>query len=308
MDVSQASDRVKEMALLAGFDACGISSAEYLHREAPRLDQWLAQGMHGEMGYMAQNKDKRLDPRLLLEGCKSVISLLLNYAPHQVQAKDLPRISRYAYGRDYHKVLKKKCKTLMASIELEFGKVQARSFVDSAPVMDKVWAAKAGLGWMGKHSNLINRNLGSYFFIAEILSDLELKPDAPMSDYCGSCTKCLDACPTQAIVAPYVVDGSRCISYFTIEHKGEIPEKHRGTYQDWIFGCDICQEVCPWNRFSKPHGTPDFDYREEAMGQTAEGWMSMDDGVFDHLFEGSPVKRAKLTGMKRNVDFIKPLH
>lgn len=307
MDTALASATVKELALLAGFDACGISTAGYLQHEAPKLRQWLTQEMHGEMGYMAQNVDKRLDPRLLLEGCKSMISLLLNYAPHQTQPQGVPRISRYAYGRDYHKVLKKKCKSLIASLHAAFGEVQARAFVDSAPVMDKVWAAKSGLGWMGKHSNLINRDLGSYFFIAEILCDLELAPDAPMADYCGSCTKCLDACPTQAIVAPYVVDGSKCISYFTIEHRGQIPEQHRGTYRDWVFGCDICQEVCPWNRFSKPHETPDFDYRKGAMELSTEAWKTMDTQEFDLLFEGSPVKRAKLEGMKRNVDFVQPL-
>jgi len=294
---------IKNKALELGFTSCGISKAEFLEEEAPRLEKWLKQNMHGEMDYMNNHFDKRLDPRKLHDGCKSVISLLLNYYPQEEQKEGLPKISRYAYGRDYHKVIKKKCKELLAAMEAEFGAIAGRAFVDSAPVMDKAWAQRSGLGWMGKHTNIINRQLGSYFFIAEILCDLELTPDSPINDYCGTCTKCIDACPTDAITAPYEVDGSKCISYLTIELKNQIPEEFKGSFKDWIFGCDICQEVCPWNRFSSPHNTPDFIPPVERTSMTWTDWNEITEEVFNEVFAGSPLKRAKYDGLKRNVAF-----
>lgn len=297
---------VKQLALQVGFDACGISKAEFLEEEAPRLENWLHQNMHGEMGYMANHFDKRLDPRKLVPGSKSVISLVLNYYPSVEQEKDRPKISKYAYGRDYHKVFKKKCRELTTLLTAQFGDFDGRVFVDSAPVMDKVWAAKSGIGWIGKHSNLINRNMGSFFFIAEIISDLNIAPDSPIADYCGTCTKCIDACPTDAIAEPYVVDGSKCISYFTIELKDAIPEGFKGQFEDWIFGCDICQDVCPWNRFSKPHQTPDFEPKPERLGMSWDEWEEITKEVFNEAFAGTPLKRAKYEGLKRNVQFAKP--
>ena len=305
MGTLHSSQWIKAKARELGFDACGISKAEFLEEEAPILEKWLNQNMHGEMGYMSQNFDKRLDPRKLHEGCQSVISLLLNYYPHQEQAEGLPKISRYAYGRDYHKVLKKKCRDLIKAIEQQYGAINGRAFVDSAPVMDKAWAKKGGLGWIGKHSNLLNRNMGSYFFIAEVLCDLEIEPDSPIDDYCGTCTKCIDACPTDAIVAPYLVDGSKCISYLTIELKDQIPHEFKGKMNDWIFGCDICQEVCPWNRFSSPHSTDDFLPKGKRLELGWEDWEEITKDVFDELFNGTPLKRAKYEGLKRNVLFGK---
>lgn len=296
---------IKNKARELGFVSCGISKAGFLEEEAPRFEHWLEQNMHGQMGYMANHFDKRLDPTLLHEGCESVISLLLNYAPHEEQEEGLPKISRYAYGRDYHKVIKKKCKELIKAIEEQFGAIEGRAFVDSAPIMDKAWAAKSGLGWIGKHSNLINRQTGSYFFIAEILCNLKLEADAPINDYCGTCTKCIDACPTDAIVQPYVVDGSKCISYLTIELKDQIPEEFSGKFKDWIFGCDICQEVCPWNRFSGPHETPDFIPPKERVSMSWKDWDEITEEVFNEVFAGSPLKRAKFEGLKRNVAFSK---
>lgn len=298
--------RIKNLAIQHGFSACGISKAEFLEEEAPRLENWLHQNMHGEMGYMANHFDKRLDPTKLVEGSKSVISLLLNYYPKEFQNSDSPKISKYAYGRDYHKVIKKKCKALVADIQKEFGAIEGRVFVDSAPVMDKVWAKKAGLGWIGKHSNLISKQQGSFFFIAEIISDLQLNEDHAIKDYCGTCTKCIDACPTDAITEPYVVDGSKCISYYTIELKNAIPKSEQGKFKDWIFGCDICQDVCPWNRFSTPNNEPDFDIKPAIKDFSTNDWQEITAEVFDEILQGSPIKRTGYLGLKRNLDFISP--
>ncbi|MCE7058973.1 tRNA epoxyqueuosine(34) reductase QueG [Dyadobacter sp. CY343] len=302
----ERSEFVKRKATEVGFDFCGISKAEFLRDEAPRLENWLKKGQNGAMGYMANHFDKRLDPTKLVEGAKSVISVLLNYYPE----KRLPegdedlKISKYAYGTDYHIVLKEKLAALMLAISEEVGEVNGRVFTDSAPVMDKVWAAKSGLGWVGKHSNLLNRDMGSFFFIGEIICDLELAPDGPVQDYCGTCTRCIDACPTDAITEPFVVDGSKCISYYTIELKEAIPEDVRGKFDNWIFGCDICQDVCPWNRFSKPHTTPEFNLPETVAGYQMSDWLEITEEVFKEIFKRSPIKRAKFDGLRRNIDFV----
>ncbi|MFY0672115.1 MAG: tRNA epoxyqueuosine(34) reductase QueG [Bacteroidia bacterium] len=306
MDKKAQSQLIKKLAKQLGFNACGISKAEFLEPEARKLELWLSQNMNGKMAYMANNFDKRTDPTKLFEGCKSVVSLVLNYYPQEEQDTGLPKISRYAYGRDYHKVLKGKCKALINQLQGEIGDFAGRAFVDSAPVMDKAWAQRSGLGWIGKHSNLINRNIGSYFFIAEILCDLDLAPDAPIKDYCGSCTKCIDACPTDAIESPYVVNGSKCISYLTIELKDAIPTEFKGKFENWAFGCDICQEVCPWNRFSTPNNENDFNYRKDAMELNEKEWLEITEDIFNKKFAGSPIRRTGIQGMKRNIRFLKP--
>lgn len=301
------SVRVKALAAEAGFDFCGISKAEFLEEEAPRLENWLNKNHQGAMGYMANHFDKRLNPTLLVEGAKSVISVLLNYYPEKrlPEGPDDLKISKYAYGIDYHYVLKDKLATLLTNIRDEIGEVSGRIFVDSAPVMDKVWAAKSGLGWVGKHSNLLNRDMGSFFFIGEIICDLELEADTAVQDYCGTCTRCVDACPTDAITAPYVVDGSKCISYYTIELKDAIPQEARGKFENWMFGCDICQDVCPWNRFSKPNKTPEFALSEQLSGFSNSDWTEITQEVFSEIFRRSPIKRAKFDGLKRNISFVK---
>ncbi|MEM9869402.1 MAG: tRNA epoxyqueuosine(34) reductase QueG, partial [Bacteroidota bacterium] len=266
---------------------------------------WLNANMNGEMSYMENHFDKRLDPTKLVEGSKSVISLLLNYFPSETQNAESYKISKYAYGTDYHYVIKDKLKSLLYFIQDEIGEVHGRAFVDSAPVLDKAWAAKSGLGWIGKNSNLITRKVGSFYFIAELIVDLELDYDSPVTDHCGSCTACIDACPTQAIVEPYVVDGSKCISYFTIELKNEIPEAYSGKFDDWMFGCDVCQDVCPWNRFSKPHREPLFNSSPELLSMTKKDWEEITEDIFQQVFKKSPVKRTKFQGLKRNIDFIK---
>ena len=296
---------IKTEARRLGFLSCGISKAEFLEEEAPRLEKWLKNNMHGEMGYMANHFDKRLDPTKLVEGSKSVISLLLNYYPETTQKQDTLKVSKYAYGTDYHFVIKDKLKELLHFITNEIGKVNGRAFVDSAPVLDKAWAAKSGLGWMGKHSNLLTKEVGSFYFIAELIVDLELDYDSPTTDHCGTCTACIDACPTQAIVEPYVVDGSKCISYFTIELKNEIPTEFKGQFDDWIFGCDVCQDVCPWNRFSKPHQEPLFDPHPKLLSMEKKGWEEITSNVFGELFSKSAVKRTKFSGLKRNIEFLK---
>jgi len=297
---------IKTEAKRLGFLSCGISKAEFLEEEAPRLEKWLNQNMHGEMQYMENHFDKRLDPTKLVEGSKSVISLLLNYYPSEIQ-KDTtaPKISTYAYGTDYHFVIKDKLKNLLHFIKDEIGEVHGRAFVDSAPVLDKAWAAKSGLGWIGKHSNLLTQQVGSFYFIAELIVDLELAYDSPITDHCGSCTACIDACPTQAIVEPYVVDGSKCISYFTIELKNEIPNSVKGQFDNWMFGCDICQDVCPWNRFSKSHNEPLFNPHPELLSMTKKDWEEITEDVFKKIFQKSAVKRAKFSGLKRNIEFLK---
>lgn len=307
MNKETNSRLIKRKAQELGFMYCGVSKADFLEEEAPRLESWLAQNRHGEMGYMANHFDKRLDPRLLVDGAKSVVSLLLNYYPKDTQHEpDAPKLSKYAYGKDYHFVIKDKLKTLMAYIHEEIGEVGGRIFVDSAPVMDKAWAAKSGLGWVGKNSNLIHPKEGSFFFIAELILDLELESDGPMKDYCGTCTKCIDACPTDAIVAPYVVDGSKCISYLTIELKDAIiPGEFKSHMENWMFGCDICQDVCPWNRFSKVHNEPSFDPHENLLKMSKSDWEDLTEEIFRELFRNSAVKRTKYSGLKRNIQFLK---
>nr|WP_117882260.1 tRNA epoxyqueuosine(34) reductase QueG [Aureibaculum luteum] len=298
------SSLIKTEAKRLGFLSCGISKAEFLEAEAPRLEKWLNQNMHGEMLYMENHFDKRLDPTKLVEGSKSVISLLLNYYPEKEQVDDSFNISKYAYGTDYHFVIKDKLKSLLTFIQTEIGEVNGRAFVDSAPVLDKAWAAKSGLGWIGKHSNLLTQQVGSFYFIAELIIDLDLNYDAPTTDHCGTCTACIDACPTQAITEPYVVDGSKCISYFTIELKNEIPSSVKGQFDDWMFGCDICQDVCPWNRFSKSHQEPLFNPHPELLEMTKKDWTELTEDVFKRVFKKSAVKRTKFTGLQRNIRFL----
>ena len=296
---------IKTEAKRLGFLSCGISKAQFLEEEAPRLEKWLNNNMHGKMQYMENHFDKRLDPTKLVEGSKSVISLLLNYYPRDEQTGSSFKISKYAFGADYHFVIKEKLKQLLEFIQQEIGEVQGRAFVDSAPVLDKAWAAKSGLGWMGKHSNLMTQQVGSFYFIAELFVDLELDYDTPTTDHCGTCTACIDACPTQAIVKPYVVDGSKCISYFTIELKENIPSEFKGKLHDWIFGCDVCQDVCPWNRFSKPHNEPLFNPHPEVLSMTKKDWEEITEETFNKVFKNSPVKRTKFSGLLRNILFLK---
>lgn len=286
--------------------ACGISKADFLADEAPRLEQWLHQNHHGQMGYMERNFDKRLDPRKLVPGAKSVVSLLFNYFPENTPSdSDAPKIARYAYGQDYHRVIKDKLFEFMHEIQTQIGDVGGRVFVDSAPVMEKAWAAKSGLGWVGKNTNLIRKKEGSYFFIAELILDISLEADGAVTDHCGSCTACLDACPTNAFTAPYQLDASKCISYFTIELKDAIPQEVKGKFDQWAFGCDICQEVCPWNRFSTPHKEPAFNPNPELMGMAQNDWDEITEEVFNRLFEVSAVQRTGFSGLKRNLEFLK---
>ena len=297
---------IKDEAKRLGFLSCGISKAEFLEVEAPRLEKWLNKNMHGDMHYMENHFDKRLDPTLLVEGSKSVVSLLLNYFPSEIQKDNTaPKLSKYAYGTDYHFVIKDKLKSLLHFIQEEIGEVGGRAFIDSAPVLDKAWAAKSGLGWIGKHSNLLSQQTGSFYFIAELIIDLELNYDSPVTDHCGSCTACIDACPTQAIVEPYKVDGSKCISYFTIELKEQIPNSVKGQFEDWMFGCDICQDICPWNRFSKPHNEPLFNPHPELLEMTKKDWEEITQDTFNKVFQKSAVKRTKFSGLKRNINFLK---
>jgi epoxyqueuosine reductase len=295
---------IKQEAKRLGFMSCGISKAEFLEAEAPRLEEWLSKNRHGEMQYMENYFDKRLDPTKLVEGSKSVVSLLLNYYPSEIQTDESYKISKYAYGTDYHFVIKDKLKVFLNSIQEEIGDVHGRAFVDSAPVLDKAWAAKSGLGWIGKHSNLLSKQAGSFYFIAELILDLELEYDTPVTDHCGTCTACIDACPTQAIIEPYKVDGSKCISYLTIELKNEIPNGFSNQMEDWMFGCDICQDVCPWNRFSKPHNEPLFNPHPELLTKSKKEWEELTQEVFSELFKKSAVKRTKFTGLKRNINFL----
>lgn len=288
---------IKSTATSLGFSFCGISKAEFLSDEAPRLEEWLKRNYQGEMHYLENYFDKRLDPTLLVPGAKSVISLVYNYYPKKDLAENSQlKIAKYAYGEDYHLVIKDKLAEFLSRIEEEVGQINGRAFVDSAPVMERAWAQKSGLGWVGKNSLLLNRSMGSFFFLAEIILDLELEYDGPMKDYCGSCTACMDACPTDAIPEPYVVDGSKCISYFTIELKGAIDSKE--DFNNWIFGCDICQDVCPWNRFSKPHNEPRFDPAVNVE------WTEITKEVFDKVFAKSAIKRTKFEGLQRNIDFV----
>ena len=301
---SKYTQMIKAEAQRLGFLSCGISKAGFLEEEAPRLESWLQKGMQGEMHYMENHFDKRLDPTLLVDDAKSVISLLLNYYPSETQNLDSYKISKYAYGQDYHFVIKDKLKDLLRFIQTEIGEVSGRAFVDSAPVLDKAWAAKSGLGWIGKNANLLSKQVGSFFFIAELIVDLDLEYDTMTTDHCGSCTACIDACPTEAIVAPYVVDGSKCISYFTIELKENLPVAMKGKFDDWMFGCDVCQDVCPWNRFSKPHQEPLFNPNPEVLSFTKKDWEEITEETFRKVFKHSAVKRTKYEGLLRNINFL----
>jgi epoxyqueuosine reductase len=303
------SQLIKNEAQKLGFLFCGIAKADFLEDEAPRLESWLNKSMHGEMAYMENHFDKRLDPRLLVDGAKSVISLGINYYTDQRQDDpSAPKISKYAYGIDYHTVIKDKLKQLLQIINEEIGEVGGRAFVDSAPVLDKAWARKAGMGWIGKNSNLLNKKAGSFFFLAELIIDLELEHDiAPTIDHCGTCTNCIDACPTDAIVGPYVVDGSRCISYLTIELKNEIPQEFKGKMDNWMFGCDVCQDVCPWNRFSVLNNEPAFIPHPDLLHLKKDDWQDITQDVFQKVFKNSAVKRTKFSGLTRNINFLKSI-
>ncbi len=302
---SKYSEFIKSEAKRLGFLSCGISKAEFLEEEAPRLETWLTNNAHGEMRYMENHFDKRLDPTKLVEGSKSVVSLLLNYFPSEIQNTESYKLSKYAFGTDYHFVIKDKLKQLLHSIQDEIGDVHGRAFVDSAPVLDKAWAAKSGLGWIGKHSNLLTQQVGSFYFIAELIIDLDLEYDHIVSDHCGTCRACIDACPTQAITEPYVVDGSKCISYFTIELKDNIPSEFKGQFDDWMFGCDVCQDVCPWNRFSKAHSEPLFNPHPELLSMSKKDWEEITKETFNKVFKNSAVKRTKFVGLQRNIQFLK---
>ncbi|MDN3664617.1 tRNA epoxyqueuosine(34) reductase QueG [Algibacter miyuki] len=300
------TDLIKAEAKRLGFMSCGISKAGFLEEEAPRLENWLNKNMNGQMQYMENHFDKRLNPTLLVEDSKSVISLLLNYYPSETQQDpDAPKLSKYAYGNDYHHIIKHKLKSLLFFIQDEIGEVSGRAFVDSAPVLDKAWAAKSGLGWIGKHSNLITQQVGSFYFIAELIIDLDLEYDAATTDHCGTCTACIDACPTEAITEPYVVDGSKCISYLTIELKENLPTDFKGKMDDWMFGCDVCQDVCPWNRFSKSHSEPLFNPHPELLSMTKKDWEEITEDTFKKVFQKSAVKRTKFAGLTRNINFLK---
>ncbi|MEO8235793.1 MAG: tRNA epoxyqueuosine(34) reductase QueG [Flavobacterium sp.] len=302
---SKYTNLIKSEAMRLGFLSCGISKAGFLEEEAPRLENWLNKQMHGQMSYMENNFDKRLNTTLLVDDAKSVISLLLNYYPSKIQNSDSYKISKYAYGQDYHFVIKEKLNELLYFIQTEIGEVSGRAFVDSAPVLDKAWAAKSGLGWIGKNSNLLTKQVGSFYFIAELIVDLDLEYDYATTDHCGSCTACIDTCPTEAIVAPYVVDGSKCISYFTIELKENIPSEMKGKFDDWAFGCDVCQDVCPWNKFSKPHNEPLFRPNSEILSNTKKDWEEITEDTFKKVFKNSAVKRTKFEGLSKNIEFLK---
>lgn len=297
---------IKQKAFELGFSHVGISKAGFLEKEARDLEKWLSNNYHGKMQYMENHFDLRTDPRKLVHGAKSVITILYNYFTDKKQVDpEAPKISKYAYGKDYHFVIKKKLKVLQNFITTNFGEVNMRGFIDSAPVMDKAWAKKSGLGWIGKHTNLVNKKKGSYFFIAEIILDLELETDIPIRDYCGSCTRCIDACPTEAIVKPYVVDGSKCISYLTIELKDEIiPKEFSGKMDNWMFGCDVCQQVCPWNRLAKPHQESLFDPPSDLLSLTKKEWEDLDEEMYQNLFKKTAIKRTKFKGLKRNITFL----
>ncbi|WP_133943493.1 tRNA epoxyqueuosine(34) reductase QueG [Epilithonimonas xixisoli] len=298
------SSLIKSKALAFGFQSCGISKADFLEEEAPNLEKWLKNNFNGEMRYMENHFDKRLDPRLLVEGSKSVISLSYNYFPEELQTNTDFKLSKYAYGEDYHEVIKDKLRNLVAELQSEIGEFSFRVFVDSAPVLEKAWAKKSGIGWVGKNSNLITKKNGSFYFLAEIICDLDLIQDSPVTDHCGSCTKCIDACPTQAIISDKIIDGSKCISYATIELKDQIPDFFKDKMEDWMFGCDICQDVCPWNRFSAPTLEEKFRPNSEIKNFTKQEWKDITQEIFSSVFKKSAVKRTKFSGLKRNLDFL----
>lgn len=301
------SKLIKDEAIRLGFLQCGIARADFLNDEAPRLEKWLSNNHHGKMSYMENHFDKRLDPRLLVDDAKSVISLTLNYFTDAAQSDpDAPKISKYAYGSDYHDVIKSKLFELLQFISENIGEVAGRAFVDSAPVLDRAWAKRAGIGWIGKNSNLISKKTGSFFFLAELIIDLDLEYDhAFETDHCGSCTKCIDACPTEAILSPFIIDAKKCISYLTIELKDEIPNHFNNKMDNWMFGCDICQDVCPWNRFSVPNTEQSFKPNEKLLDMKKEDWLDITEDVFQQIFKNSAVKRTKFKGLTRNIDFLK---
>jgi epoxyqueuosine reductase len=302
---AERTDFIKATAGKLGFSFCGIAKAEFLREEAPHLEAWLRKGYQGKMSYLENYFDKRLDPTLLVPGAKSVISLMYNYSPEKDLAEETGyKVAKYAYGEDYHFVVKDKLRAFVEEIRASIGAVEGRAFVDSAPVLERAWGKKSGLGWIGKNSLLLNREAGSFFFLAELIVDLELDYDGPVRDYCGSCTACIDACPTDAITDPYVVDGSKCISYFTIELREEIPSEVKGKFENWIFGCDICQDVCPWNKFSRPHQEPRFEPSDEFKSMTVAEWKELTEEVFQRVFKRSAVKRTKFEGLKRNIRFL----
>jgi len=300
------TDLVKQTASILGFDFCGIAKAEYLNEDARRLESWLQKGMHGSMHYMQNHFELRVDPEKLVPGAKSVITLLINYFPETTQADTLPKISKYAYGQDYHEVIRKKLHEFLQILKNNIGDFNGRGFVDSAPVLERAWAKKSGLGWIGKNGNLINKKSGSFFFIATLITDVDLQADdVYVKDFCGSCTKCIDACPTEAILPGKVVDGSKCISYFTIELKDAlIPDKMKGKFDNWLFGCDVCQDVCPWNRFASPHKNESFKPIEAIFEFNKNDWEELTEEKFKIIFSKSPIKRTKFSGIKRNLQFI----
>lgn len=306
MTISEQTDFVKKSAATAGFSFCGISRAEKLEDEARLLEIWLKQNRHGKMQYMENHFDKRIDPTVLMPGAKSVISLMYNYFTEEKQNPDAEfKISKYAFGEDYHDVIKIKLRELILELQNSIGDFHARIFVDSAPVLEKAWAKKSGLGWQGKNTNVINPKAGSFYFLAEIICDLEFEYDGPIKDYCGSCTACIDACPTDALHDPYFIDASKCISYLTIELKDAlIPETFKNKMDNWIFGCDICQDVCPWNRFSKQHAETKFNPSDELVNLNKTGWLELTEEIFKELFNNSAVKRTKFDGLKRNINFV----
>ena len=305
MNIEEKTQFVKSTAARLGFSFTGISKAEFLKEEAPRLEEWLKRGYAGKMGYLENYFDKRLDPTLLVPGAKSVVSLMYNYYPKKDLAESNKlKIAKYAYGEDYHRVIKDLLRDFIEILREKIGDIEGRAFVDSAPVLERAWAARGGLGWVGKNSLLLNRQGGSFFFLSELILDIDLVADGPMKDYCGTCTACMDACPTEAIPEPYVVDGSKCISYFTIELKEDIPSSVNGKFENWIFGCDICQDVCPWNRFSKPHAQSRFEVPPEIGKMTLGDWKDLTEEVFGRLFKNSAVKRTRYSGLKRNICFV----
>jgi epoxyqueuosine reductase len=295
---------IKSAAAELGFSFCGISKAEFLEDHAPKLEYWLRNGYNGEMKYMENHFDMRLDPRKLVPGAKTVVSLMYNYYPEEAQTAGSPKIAKYAYGEDYHQVLKDKCRELMELLRLRIGQIEGRAFTDSAPVMERAWAEKSGLGWIGRHGLLINKQQGSFFFLAELVIDLDCEPDGPMKDYCGTCTRCVDACPTNAILPDKTLNASKCISYLTIELRDDIPAEFSSKMENWMFGCDICQDVCPWNRFSESHKEPRFSPNEQLLEYSARDWQEISEDVFGSLFSKSAIKRTKYKGLKRNIDFL----
>lgn len=303
---AEKSRMIKAEALRLGFLDCGIAEARFLEEEAPKLETWLRRGYHGEMKWMEGHFDKRLDPRKLVPGARSVISVLLNYYPEKQQPDDAPQIAKYAYGEDYHWLVKRRLKDLLAYIRREIGAVEGRAFVDSAPVLDRVWAREAGLGWQGKHTLLLSKGTGSFYVIGELIVDLALEPDAPIrTDHCGSCTRCIDACPTDAIIEPNLLDANKCISYLTIELKEALPTEHQEQMEGWAFGCDICQDVCPWNRFAQPHEEPDLAPHPLLTEMEWPEWEQLTEEAYRKVFKKSAVKRAKYQGLKRNIHFVR---